>query len=104
MPMPLVMVFNLRRGDSLPEIARARQQAMVSIPALEINAWEVNVAPVYEPSDFRTDVTRIDVDIWEGPARTKERLQELATNLARAFQSVVGDDRRVKAVVKLYDV
>ena len=50
--MPLVMVFNLRRGDPLPEIARALQQAMVSIPALEINDGEVKA--VVKPYDVAT--------------------------------------------------
>jgi len=49
-------------------------------------------------------VTRINVDLWERPERTKEALQELATRLARAFQSVTGQDRKVKVVIRPYDV
>jgi hypothetical protein len=36
--------------------------------------------------------------------RTKEALQELATRLAKAFQTVAGQDRRVKVVIRPYDV
>ena len=36
--------------------------------------------------------------------RTKEALQELATRLARAFQATAGADRRVKVVIRPYDV
>ena len=44
------------------------------------------------------------MDPWEGHARTKDALQDLATRIATAFQSLVGQDRRVKVVIKPYDV
>jgi phenylpyruvate tautomerase PptA (4-oxalocrotonate tautomerase family) len=45
-----------------------------------------------------------NVDLWERTERTKEALQELATRLARAFQTTAGADRRVKVVIRPYDV
>jgi hypothetical protein len=44
------------------------------------------------------------MDPWEGPARTKDALQDLATRMATAFQSVVGLERSVKVVIRPYDV
>jgi phenylpyruvate tautomerase PptA (4-oxalocrotonate tautomerase family) len=49
-------------------------------------------------------VTRINVDLWERAERTKEALQELATRVATAFQNVAGTDRKVKVVIRPYDV
>ena len=49
-------------------------------------------------------MTRINVDLWERPERTKEALQELATRVATAFQAVAGRDRKVKVVIRPYDV
>jgi phenylpyruvate tautomerase PptA (4-oxalocrotonate tautomerase family) len=49
-------------------------------------------------------VTRINVHLWERAERTKEALQELATRLAKAFQTAVGEDRRVKVVIRPHDV
>ena len=34
----------------------------------------------------------------------KQALQELATHVADAFQAVAGEDRRVKVVIRPYDV
>lgn len=102
--MPRVTALNLRRGDPLSEIEEAVRHAMTSIPALEINDFEVDLVPVYEPDDFRTAVTRIDVDLWERPARTKDALQDLAATVAAAFRSVVGQGRKVKVVIRPYDV
>jgi hypothetical protein len=102
--MPRVTAFNLRRGDPLSEIEEAVRHALASQPALEINDYEVDLVPVYEPDDFRTTVARIDVDLWEHPARTKDALQDLAARVARAFQSVVGQERKVKVVIRPYDV
>ena len=82
--MPLVTAFNLRREDPLSEIEEAVRHAMTSVPALEINDYEVDLVPIYEPDGFRAIVTRIDVDLWEGPARTKDALQDLAARVARA--------------------
>ena len=102
--MPRVTAFNLRREDPLPEIEEAVRDALTSMPALEIHDYEVDLVPVYEPGGFHTAVTRIDVDLWEHPARTKDALQELAARVARAFQSVVGQERKVKVVIRPYDV
>ena len=38
------------------------------------------------------------------PARTNDALQDPATRIATAFRSVVGEDRRVKVVIRPYDV
>ena len=102
--MPLVKVLNLRGEDPLAAIEEAVRGAMTSLPALEIRGDEVDVVPMRAPDDDLATVARIDVDLWEGPARTKAGLQELAANVARAFQSVVGQDRKVKVVIQPYDI
>jgi hypothetical protein len=102
--MPLVKAFNLRRDDPLPEIEEAVRHALASIPALEIHDHEVDVVPICEPVGFRATLTRIDVDLWERRARTKDALQDLAARVAGAFQSVVGEERKVKVVIRPYDV
>ncbi len=102
--MPRVTAFNLRRGDPLPEIEEAVRHALTSEPALEVNDYDVDLVPVYEPDGFRTTVSRIDIDLWEHPARTKDALQDLAVRVARAFRSVVGEERKVKVVIRPYDV
>jgi phenylpyruvate tautomerase PptA (4-oxalocrotonate tautomerase family) len=102
--MPQVTVFNLRRDDGLPEIEMAMRRALTSMPELAINDWEINLVPVVAPDAYDAEVTRINVDLWEHPARTKEALQELATRVAEAFQVVAGDERKVKVVIRPYDV
>lgn len=102
--MPMVTVFNLRRGDRLSDLEDAAKRALTSMPELAINDWEINLVPVLMPDGFDGEVTRINVDLWERPERTKEALQELATRLARAFKSVAGEDRKVKVVIRPYDV
>lgn len=102
--MPRVTAFNLRRGDPLPQIEEAIRGALTSMPDLEIAGDEVDLVPVYEPDDYGAPVARIDVDLWEGRGRTKDALQELATRVAKAFRSVVGETRRVKVVIRPYDV
>ena len=74
------------------------------MPELEIHEEEVDLVPVREPDGFRATVARIDVDLWEGHARTKGALQDLATRVATAFRSVAGQDRKVKVVIRPYDV
>jgi len=74
------------------------------MPELKINDYEVDLVPVFKPDGFHGTVTRINVDLWERTERTKEALQELATRVAKAFQSVAGTDRRVKVVIRPYDV
>jgi hypothetical protein len=102
--MPPVAVFNLRREDPLSEIEEAVRDAIRNMPALEIHDDEVDFVPVCAPDGFRATVARIYMDPWEGPSRTKDALQALATGMAMAFQSVVGHDRRVKVVIRPYDV
>jgi hypothetical protein len=102
--MPLVTVFNLRRDDPLADLEEAIQRTLTSIPELAINDWEVNVVPVLLPDGFDGEVTRINVDLWERAERTKDALQELATRVAEGFQAVVGGDRKVKVVIRPYDV
>ena len=53
---------------------------------------------------FDGEVTGFNIDLWERPERTKEALQELASRVAKAFQAVAGDDRKVKVVIRPYDV
>lgn len=102
--MPRVTVFNLRNADPLPQIEAAIRDALTSMPALEIHGHEVDLVPVLEPDGFRAAVARIDVDLWEHPQRTKDALQELATRVAHAFRSVTEENRRVKVVIRPYDV
>ncbi len=102
--MPLVTVFNLRRDDRLSDLEEATRRALTSMPELAINEWEIDVVPVLRPDGFDGEVTRINVDLWERAGRTKEALQELATRVAKGFQAVAGDDRRVKVVIRPYDV
>jgi hypothetical protein len=102
--MPLVTAFNLRKDDRLSDIEAAVRTALVSMPELEIKADEVDLVTVLECDGFHATVTRINVDLWERRERTKAALQELATRVARAFQAVAGTDRRVKVVIRPYDV
>jgi len=102
--MPLVTVFNLRREDRLSDLEEATRRALTSMPELAINDYEIDLVPILSPDDFDGEVTRINVDLWERTERTKEALQELATRLARAFQTTAGADRRVKVVIRPYDV
>ena len=102
--MPLVTAFNLRPGDLLPEIEEAVRVALTTMPELGINDFEVDLVPVFAPEGFHGTITRINVDLWERPVRTKAALQELATRVATAFQEVAGRDRKVKVVIRPYDV
>ena len=102
--MPLVTAFNLRREDPLSAIEDAVRHAMTSVPALEINEHEVDFVPVHGPDDFPATVTRVNIDLWERNTRTKDALQDLAAEVATAFQSVVGQERKVKVVIRPYDV
>ena len=102
--MPLVTAFNLRADDPFSEIEEALRLALTSMPELRINDYEVILAPVVAPAGFHGTVTRINVDLWERPERTKEALQELAGRVARAFRAVAGRDRRVTVVIRPYDV
>ncbi len=102
--MPLVTVFNLRREDRLTDLEEAIRRALASMPELAINDYESDLVPILMPDGFDGEVTRINVDLWERDERTKQGLQELATRLGRAFQAVAGEDRRVKVVIRPYDV
>jgi phenylpyruvate tautomerase PptA (4-oxalocrotonate tautomerase family) len=102
--MPLVTAFNLRKEDELSEIEEAVRGALVSMPELGINDDEIDLVPVFKPDGFHGNVTRINVDLWQRTERSKEALQELAARVAKAFQAVVGQDRKVKVVIRPYDV
>ena len=102
--MPFVTAFNLRREDRLSDLEEATTRALTSMPELAINDYEIDLVPVLRPDAFDGEVTRINVDLWDRAERTKEALQELATRLAKAFQTVAGEDRRVKVVIRPYDV
>ncbi len=101
--MPLVTAFNLKKEDPLAQIEDALRRAIGSDPSLGIKADEVDLVPVYEPDDYPAVVARINVDVWERPVLTKDALQDLATRVAKAFQSVVGEERKVKVVIRPYD-
>ena len=99
------MLSEVRNNPGLLALLlEATKRALTSMPELAINDWEINVVPVLMPDGFDGEVTRINVDLWERPERTKDALQELATRLAKAFQSVAGADRKVKVVIRPYDV
>jgi phenylpyruvate tautomerase PptA (4-oxalocrotonate tautomerase family) len=102
--MPLVTVFNLRTEDRLSDLEAAIHRSLTSMPEVAIHDHEINVVPILQPAGFDGEVTRINVDLWERAERTKEALQELATRLAKAFQTVAGEHRRVKVVIRPYDV
>jgi hypothetical protein len=102
--MPRVTAFNLRQDDPLPAIEDAIRRALTSIPSIDIDGGEVDLVPMLAPEGFHAAVARIDVDLWERRELTKEILQELAITVADGFLSVVGKDRRVKAVIRPYDV
>lgn len=102
--MPRVTVFNLRKGDQLADLEEAIRRALTSMPELAIDEREIDLVPVLVPDGFDAEVTRIDVDLWERAERIKEALQDLATRVAKAFQAVAGRDRRVKVVIRPYDV
>ena len=102
--MPFVSVFNLRGEDQLSVLEQAITRALTSMPELAINDREINVVPVLRPDGFDAEVTRINIELWERAERTKGALQELATRVAKSFQAVAGDDRRVKVVIKPYDI
>jgi hypothetical protein len=102
--VPLVTVFNLRPEDRLSDVEEATRRSLSSMFELAINDFEADVVPVLRPKGFDGEVTRFNVDLWERPERTKEALQELATHVAKAFQAVAGDDRKVKVVIRPYDV
>ena len=88
--MPLITVFNLRKEDPLPDIESALRRALVSMAEVKINDDEIDFVPVLTPDEFHGEVTRINVNLWEGNHRTKEALQELAARTATAFQHVLG--------------
>jgi hypothetical protein len=102
--MPLVTAFNLKPEDRLSEIEQAVRDAMVKVPELKINDYEVDFVPVLKPDGFHGTVTRINVDLWERQERTKDALQRLATRIAEAFTSIVGRERKVTVVIRPYDV
>jgi hypothetical protein len=102
--MPLVTVFNLRKEDRLPDVENAIRSALASMPELVINRNEIDVVPVLRPEGFEGEVTRINVDLWERTERTKDGLQEVATRVAKAFQATAGAERKVKVVIRPYDV
>jgi hypothetical protein len=102
--MPQVTVFNLSKDDPLLGIADAISRALTSMPELQINHHEIDLVPVLAPDSFEDATTRINVDLWENQARTKEALQELATRVATAFQAVTVRNRKVKVVIRPYDV
>jgi len=104
MKMPLVTVFNLVKEDRLSEIEAALRKALISLRELKIKDHDIDLVPVLTAEGFPGTVTRINVDLWERPERTKDALQALATSIAKAFQNVAGSDRKVTVVVRPYDI
>ena len=102
--MPRLTVLNLRRHDSLAQIGEALKSALVSRAEMAVRLDDVDFVPVIAPEGFDAKVARIDVDLWIAPHRNKELLQDVALRMASAFQRVVGSDRRVKVVLKPYDL
>jgi hypothetical protein len=102
--MPLVTCFNLGSEDPLSDVEVAVSAALASMPELPINEDEIDFVPILKPDEFQATVTRINADFWERSERTKQGLQELATRVAKAFQAATGTDRRVKVVIRPYDV
>jgi phenylpyruvate tautomerase PptA (4-oxalocrotonate tautomerase family) len=102
--MPLVTAYNLRTADPLTAIEKAIRQALTSMPELRINDHEVDLVPVLAPDSFKDATTRINVDLWEREERTKDALQELAGRVAEAFQAVTDTKRKVKVVIRPYDI
>ena len=102
--MPMVSIFNLRSEDGLSELEEALRRALTSMPELAINDHEIDLVPVLSRTTSMARWARINIDLWEQAVRTKEALQQLATRVAKAFQAVAGSDRRVKVVIRPYDV
>jgi hypothetical protein len=100
----MVSIFNLRSEDGLSELEEAIRRALTSMPELAINDYEIDLVPVLKPDHLHGEVARINIDLWERAERTKDALQQLATRVAKAFQAVAGSDRRVKVVIRPYDV
>jgi uncharacterized protein (TIGR04206 family) len=65
-------------GDDLTAIETALCNALASLPWMLFNAEEIDLVPAFAPRGFYATVARIDVELWQYPARTKEGLQELA--------------------------
>lgn len=101
--MPQVTAYNLKRTDPLAAIEKAIRHALTSMPELLINDHEMDLVPVLAPDSF-DGTTRINVDLWERDERTKEALQQLAGRVAEAFQTVTDTRRKVKVVIRPYDV
>ena len=80
--MPLVTVFNLRKEDRLSEIEVAAREALVSIPQLRINDYEVDLVPVVKPDGFHGTVTRINVESL-GRKRAHKRGSARTCNTSR---------------------
>lgn len=82
--MPLVTAFNLHAEDPLDRIEVAVRDSLASLPEQQIHAHEVDFVPVVKPDGFHGTITRINIDLWERPERTKEWLQEAASRVAKA--------------------
>jgi hypothetical protein len=102
--MPRVTALNLRERDDLAAIERALKSALASLPEMMVSIDEIDLVPIRAPTGFDAAIARIDVDLWEQSYRTKETLQETASRMASAFKAVVGEDRKVKVVLKPYDI
>jgi hypothetical protein len=55
---PLVTAFNLTKEDRLSDIEAAVRDALVSMPELKINAWEVDLVPVLKADGFSGAIHR----------------------------------------------
>jgi hypothetical protein len=102
--MPIMTVFNLRKGDDLHKIEDALKAALTSIPEMAVALEDIDFVPCFAPEDLNATVTRIDVDLWEADHRPKTGLQELATRMTAAIKAASSPERKVKAVLRPYDV
>jgi hypothetical protein len=100
--VPRVTAFHLLPGDDLAALEVAIRTALTSHPEVAIDPAAVDLVPMVAPAGYRPAVARIDVDLFERPTGTKERLQELGERIAAAFQEVAGADRGVKVVLRPY--
>jgi hypothetical protein len=83
--MPLITAFNLRKEDRLPDIENALRRALVSMAELQINDDEIDFVPVLMPEGFHGQVTRINVDLWEGVIARRKRFKSWPREPPRPF-------------------
>jgi hypothetical protein len=99
--MPLITAFNLRKDDRWSDIESALRRALVSMPELRINDDEIDFVPVATLDGFHGQVTRINVDLWEGSHRTKEAPQGFLEQSSFSPQDMVTSGPMVSGMARL---